>query len=69
MDVYDFGNGKGHIHLPHDMLEGRNETDIYSHLAKRAGASYTARLPIYPAHHVSSGRYGYRLSSLVGQLC
>lgn len=50
MDIYDFGNGEGHIHLPHDMLEERNESDIHSRFAKRAIApgfklSYTARIP------------------------
>lgn len=51
MDLYDFGNGEGHIYLPHDMLEERSETDILNHrLAKRAKApgfklSFTTRVP------------------------
>ncbi|KAJ5613197.1 hypothetical protein N7510_006391 [Penicillium lagena] len=51
MDIYDFGNGEGHVHLPHDMLEDRSETSIHSRLGKRLSSapgfklSYTARLP------------------------
>lgn len=56
MHMFDFfhkyleDNGEGHVHLLHDMLEDRNETNIHSRPAKRASApgfklSYTARLP------------------------
>jgi len=63
LDVYDFGNGEGHIHLPYDMLKERNETDIHSRLAKRAIApgfklSYTARVPSFltKAHQADMAR-------------
>ncbi|TWU75744.1 hypothetical protein ED733_001469 [Metarhizium rileyi] len=50
MDVYDFGNGDGHIYLPHDVLTKRNDDhDLAARFEKRASApgfkiSYTTRI-------------------------
>ncbi|KHN99719.1 uncharacterized protein MAM_02572 [Metarhizium album ARSEF 1941] len=61
MDVYDFGNGDGHIYLPHDVLTKRSDDyDAASRFEKRAGApgfkvSYTTRLKskLTRAHQIS----------------
>lgn len=44
MDFYDFGNGEGHVHLPYDVYEERNETHIHSRLGKRSSPAYGFKL-------------------------
>lgn len=49
LDVYDFGNGDGHIYLPHDAFTKRCDDNIASRFEKRANApgfkvSYTTRI-------------------------
>lgn len=62
MDVYDFGNGDGHIYLPHDVLTKRSggDDDLASRFEKRASApgfkvSYTTRIKskLTRAHQIS----------------